>query len=150
MKRKIFSLFCLAFAFLLCSCTDGGGKKSDFAYYFALDKDESENVLLYAVMKDGEKTEDNIFLEKIEGDDINRVYTDFFDKFKDVYTGTVKEYAVSETLGEKGMTDFKTYLTNSPKLPAKRKTVSIKNAENYIGEKTAEEKEKFERKNEKD
>lgn len=140
-----FTAVCLGFLITIClfSCTNADNGKSDFAYYFAVDKAENEEVVLYAVMKKevkgSEKDKNPPFAERYTGKSTENAFDSFFDKHKDAYTGTVKEYAVGEKVGKKGLEDFKVYLANSPRLPAKRKTVTVGDAALYIDEKIQEE-----------
>lgn len=140
-----FTAVCFSFLIAIClfSCTNADNGRSDFAYYFAVDKAENNGVVLYAVMKKdvkgSEKDKNPPFVEQFAGESTENAFDSFFYKHKDAYTGTVKEYAVGERAGEKGLEDFKVYLANSPKLPAKRKTVTVGDAALYVDEKIQEE-----------
>ena len=143
MKRFAAVNLSLLLAICLFSCTNADNGKSDFAYYFAVDKAENDGFVLYAVMKKEAKGSENNknlpFVEQYEGESVETAYDSFFDKHEDAYTGTVKEYAVGKGVGERGLEDFKVYLTNSSKLPAKRRTVQVDDAVFYINEKLQEE-----------
>ena len=139
MKKILIAMLCILFMICLISCTNADNDKSDFAYYFVIDKTKDGKILLCSVMKkdvqSSKKDVNKPFVEEFVGSNIDDAFNYFFEKNKTVYTGTVKEYAVGENMGEDGLFDFKVYLTNSPKLPAKRKTVSVKDTRMYIDEK---------------
>lgn len=142
MKYIISVILCFAVMPVFTSCTDGNSGE-DYVYYFSADLDsESGGVILYAVMKKNVKKKDSEAVmpvcEVFTASDVESAFGAFFDNFGDVYTGTVKEYSVSASLGEKGENDFKIYLANSPRLPVKKKTLTIGNAAAYIEEKLAE------------
>lgn len=142
MKKILLIFLILYVVVVLNSCSDSDARMPDYAYYFAVDKADDGANVLYTVMTDGSdkshEKERNFFIKKYNGQNVKAVFSDFFNDSKNVYTGTVKEYAVGKDMGEDGLTDFKLYLTNSPKLPAKRKTVVVENSEAYINDKMAE------------
>lgn len=145
MKYLCAVLMSLAVLMLCVSCTNGDNSEK-YVYYFAVDgNEENEGVILHAIMKrdDGKKDSEKnaLFAEIFDGADVKEVFDIFFERYKDVYTGTVKEYAVSIDLGRKVFEDFKVYLANSPRLPVKKSTVKVENAEEYISEKLVEQSE---------
>ncbi len=129
---------------IFCSCTNSGNLKSDYAYYFGLDKGKTEEVVMYALMKkevkesDKDKNKDNSYIEEYTGKNVNEAFDSFFKKHKDAYTGTVKEYAVGESMGDEGLEELRVYLANSPRLPAKRKTNKYESGAGFIYEKLEE------------
>ena len=125
---------------LLCSCSNSENNKSDYVYYFGFDKGQKDDVVMYALMKKEAKESDNkdLYMEEYIGASVNEVFEQFFEKHKDAYTGTVKEYAVGESVGEKGLEDLKVYIANSPKLHAKRKTTIFDSGAGFIYEKMEE------------
>lgn len=124
----------------LCSCTNSGKAESHYVYYFGFDKGQKDDVMMYALMKKEAKESDkkDSYIEEYAGENVNEVFERFFEKHKDAYTGTVKEYAVGESVGETGLEDLKVYIANSPKLPAKRKTTVYDSGAGFIYEKMEE------------
>jgi hypothetical protein len=112
-------------------------------YYFAADVGVDGNgTVLHTVMKKNEKKNDGDskpYIESFDGRDIEEAFRHFFEKYADVYTGTVKEYAVAEALGDEGLEIFKLYLANFPGLPVKKTTEKVNDVTAYIEEKLSEE-----------
>ena len=142
---KILYVLCVAFAVMgvFCSCTNSENDKSDYVYYFGIDRGQDGGVMLYALIKNdvkkSEKGEKDSHIEEYKGDDVRNAFEVFFEKHRDAYTGTIKEYAVGESMGENGLEEFKVYLANSSKLPAKRKTHVFGSGAGFVYEKSEEE-----------
>ncbi|MBQ8758464.1 MAG: hypothetical protein IJZ20_02105 [Clostridia bacterium] len=136
-------VFLMLVLLLACvSCTDGGGDET-FVYYFASGANpQRDGVVLHAVMRKNEKKKsesgDEPFAESFEGADVKEAFSLFFEKYKNAYTNTVKEYGICDKEGYGVTEDFKVYLTNSPGLPVKKKTLIIRNVDEYVAEKLAE------------
>lgn len=159
MKKTKFLPAILMFLLILSGCSDNSSKETTFVYAMGLDKSRTGVTLCVLAGngsgsesaessgKDDENNEEkdggaeknkNIFMLFYGGKNVGEVFGKFFEENKSVYTASIKEYAVSEELGDEGMFDFKVYLTDSPRLPAKRKTSAVSSAAEYISEKAAE------------
>lgn len=143
--KFLYSVFALIMlTAFLCSCTNSANDKSDYVYYFGLDKGQENDVVMYALMKnevkesDKDKNKDNSYIEEYTGKNVSETFESFFEKHKDAYTGTVKEYAVGESMGENGLEDLRVYIANSPRLPAKRKTEIYDSGAGFVYEKLEE------------
>lgn len=162
MKKTKFLPAILTFLLILSGCSDNSSKKTTFVYAMGLDKSRT-GVTLCVLAGNGSGTESaessgssgkddenndekdgdteknkNIFMLFYGGKNVGEVFGKFFAENESAYTASIKEYAVSEELGDDGMFEFKVYLTDSPRLPAKRKTSAVSSAAEYISEKTAE------------
>lgn len=162
LKCTIFTFALAVLTFALFGCTQVSGEEPIYIYGIGLDA-KDENVSLYVLLaKDDGGKEDgsgsgssgkggggqstsgqeengdiknrNYKIMTFDGKNAEEVFGAFFGQFKDVYTGTNKMYAVGENMTEKQIWDFKIYLTNSNKLPAKRDTVSIENPYGFLEE----------------
>lgn len=136
-------LLCFVSVILTAGCTNSEKNKTDSVLQFVIDKDaDSDGVTLYAVMESGDRSEEKKeappYTISFDGSDVNEAFDNFFYSVKNVYTGTVKEYAASENGGDELLDELKLYITNSPRLPAKRKTVTVEDVNAYINEKLAE------------
>lgn len=143
MKKITLLLLCLMFVVSVAGCTNSEKDTTASVLQFVIDEDAgSEGVILYAVMKNGDKSEEKKkeppYVLYFDGGDVHQAFDKFFDSEKNVYTGTVKEYAINESADSALLDELKLYITNSPKLPAKRKTVTVKDVNTYINEKLAE------------
>lgn len=151
MKRNIgliLALTALMNMIFVC-CTKASGNEAVYVYGMGIE-DNKTTVKLYVLAgkensessqddsgksSDKEKNSDKEKMTEeiltFEGQSIENVFDEFFASQKDIYTGTNKIYAL-QTDSEDFVFDFKVYLTNSNKLPAKIPTVLVDDAYTYL------------------
>ncbi len=158
MKGRIKSV-CIALGVVLLSlmlygCTQVSGEEPMYVYGMGMEMD-GESTNLYVLMgknedkeqksdgktgQTGDKGSGSSESSKqadiicYQGDSVDGVLDNFFEQHKDLYTGTVGIYVLNKNMADSGITDFKVYLTNSNKLPAKRDTVIHSDPYGYLSD----------------
>ena len=158
MKGRIKSV-CIALGVVILSltlygCTQVSGEEPVYVYGMGMEMDgETTNLYVLTGKNDDKKQETDGNTAKnsnkgsessenskqadiicCQGDSVDGVLEEFFEQHKDLYTGTVGTYVLSGNMTDIGITDFKVYLTNSNKLPAKRATVIHPDPYRYLSE----------------
>lgn len=151
MKFGILAVICVVCSVFLNGCAEN--RTAEPTYIYAVGADEADGRITVCVFEK-KKGEDRGSGEKgkpseaksgdaeivtlfYTGNSVAEAMNAFFEQNSNVYTGTIKEYAVGKDLGEDGIFNFKVYLANSSKLPAKRETAVVANACEYLGKITA-------------
>lgn len=157
-KKGICVALCAVFLCpVLYGCTQVSGEEPTYVYGMGMEVD-GEKTNLYVLMgksenkdensdektsKSGDKGSEgaengkNANIISCRGESVDIVFDKFFEQYKDLYTGTVGVYVLSENMTDSGIVDFKVYLTNSNKLPAKRDTVINSDPYTYLSENSA-------------
>lgn len=153
-KNVYIALGVVLLSLMFNGCTQVSGEEPVYVYGMGMEVD-GENTNLYVLMgknedkerqsdgktaKNGDKGSESSESEKkaeimrYQGGSVDGVLDNFFKQHKDLYTGTVGVYVLSKNMTDGGITDFKVYLTNSNKLPAKRDTVIHSDPYGYLSE----------------